>query len=92
MPAIGSTALRDPWPWKKKMMSARRVLATASAMSPFQKGSCSQETLPKYNGSVKPKDWLIDYSTAVRIANGNRRVAVKYVPLMLQGTARHTLG
>ena len=43
---------------------------------------------PKYNGSVKPKDWLIDYSTAVRIANDNRRVAVKYVPLMLQGTTR----
>ena len=31
---------------------------------------------------------MIDYSTAVSIANGNRRVAVKYVPLMLQGTAR----
>ena len=29
---------------------------------------------------------MIDYSTAVSIANGNRRVAVKYVPLMLQGT------
>ena len=41
-----------------------------------------------YSGSVKPEDWLIDYSTAVSIANGNRRVAVKYVPLMLQGTAR----
>ena len=37
---------------------------------------------------MKPEDWLIDYSTAVSIANGNRRVAVKYVPLMLQGTAR----
>ena len=43
---------------------------------------------PKYNGSVKPEDLLIDYSTAVSIANGNRRVAVKCVPLMLQGTAR----
>ena len=31
---------------------------------------------------------MIDYSTAVSIANGNRRVAVKYVPLMLHGTAR----
>ena len=38
---------------------------------------------------MKPEDWLIDYSTAASIANGNRRVAVKYVPLMLQGTA-HT--
>ena len=37
---------------------------------------------------MKPEDWLIDYSTAVRIASGNRRVAVKYVPLMLQGTTR----
>ena len=44
--------------------------------------------MPKYNGSVKPEDSLIDYSTAVRIANSNRHVAVKYVPLMLQGTAR----
>ena len=40
---------------------------------------------------MKPEDWLIDYSTAVSIANSNRRVAVKYVPLMLQGTARRWL-
>ena len=65
------------------MMSAHRVLAPASAMSPFPKGSRS----PEYTGSVKPEDWLVDYSTAVSIANGNKRVAVKYVPLMLQGTA-----
>ena len=38
---------------------------------------------PKYTGSVKPEDWLIDYSTAVSIANGNKRVAMKYVLLML---------
>ena len=31
---------------------------------------------------------LVDYSTAVSIANGNKRVVVKYVPLMLQGTTR----
>ena len=43
---------------------------------------------PKYNGAVKPEDWLSDYLTAVRIAGGNRRVAVRYAPLMLQGTAR----
>ena len=30
----------------------------------------------------------MDYSTAVSIENGNKCVAVKYVPLMLQGTAR----
>ena len=55
---------------------------------PFTKGLSLPRDTPKYNSSVKPEDWLIDYSTAVRIANGNRRVAVKYVPLMLQGTAR----
>ena len=55
---------------------------------PFPKGFSLPRDTPKYNGFVKPEDWLIDYSTAVRIANGNRRVAVKYVPLMLQGTAR----
>ena len=37
---------------------------------------------------MKQEDWLVDYSMAVSIANGNKRVAVKYVPLMLQGTAR----
>ena len=30
----------------------------------------------------------MDYSTAVGIAGGNKRVAVRYSPLMLQGSAR----
>ena len=55
---------------------------------PFPKGFSLPRDTPKYNGSVKPEDWLIDYSTAVNIANGNKRVAVRYVPLMLQGSAR----
>ena len=55
---------------------------------PFPKGFTLPRDTPKYTGSVKPENWLIDYSTAVSIANGNKRVAVKYVPLMLQGTAR----
>jgi hypothetical protein len=41
-----------------------------------------------YNGSTKPKDWLEDYSTAVNIAGGNLRWAVRYVPQMLEGPAR----
>jgi hypothetical protein len=32
-----------------------------------------------YNGSTKPEDWLEDYSTAVNIAGGNLRWAVRYV-------------
>ena len=55
---------------------------------PFPKGFSLPRDTPKYNGSVKPEDWLVDYSTAVNIAYGNKRVAVKCVPLMLQGTAR----
>ena len=30
----------------------------------------------------------MDYTTAVGIAGGNKRVAVRYAPLMLQGSAR----
>src|SRR4051812_45077884 len=55
---------------------------------PFPKGFLLPRNTPKYNGSVKPKDWLVDYSTAVSIANDNKRVARKYVPLMLHGTTR----
>ena len=55
---------------------------------PFPRGFTLPRDTPKYTGSVKPEDWLADYSTAVSIANSNKRVAVKYIPLMLQGTAR----
>ena len=41
-----------------------------------------------YDGSKKPEDWLTDYVTAVSIAGGNRRWAVRYVPQMLEGPAR----
>ena len=33
-----------------------------------------------YDGSTKPEDWLTDYVTAVHIAGGSRRWAVRYVP------------
>ena len=35
---------------------------------------------PEYDGSTKPKDWLVDYTTAVGIAGGNKRVVVCYAP------------
>ena len=41
-----------------------------------------------YDGSTKPEDWLADYVTAVHIAGGSRRWAVRYVPQMLEGSAR----
>ena len=54
----------------------------------FPKGFTLPRDTPKYNGTAKPEDWLADYVTAVNIAGGNKRVAVRYVPLMLQGSAR----
>ncbi|KAI5000375.1 hypothetical protein ZWY2020_004964 [Hordeum vulgare] len=53
---------------------------------PFPRGFTLPRATPKYNGTAKPKDWLIDYTTAVGIARGNKRVAVHYVPLMLAGS------
>ncbi|KAM0882594.1 hypothetical protein ACQ4PT_032203 [Festuca glaucescens] len=43
---------------------------------------------PRYDGTAKPEDWLLDYTTAVGIARGNKRWAVRYSPLMLLGSAR----
>src|SRR3954468_10424706 len=54
----------------------------------FPKGFTLPRDTPKYNGSVKPEDWLSDYLIAVPIAGGSRRVAVRYAPLMLHGSAR----
>ncbi|KAK1677037.1 hypothetical protein QYE76_037885 [Lolium multiflorum] len=42
---------------------------------------------PQVRRTAKPEDWL-DYSTAVGIAKGNKRWAVRYSPLMLLGSAR----
>ena len=41
-----------------------------------------------YDGSTKPEDWLIDYATAVYVAGGNRRWAVRFVHSVLVGPAR----
>ena len=35
----------------------------------FPKGFTLPRDTPKYNGSVKPEDWLVDYMTAVGIAD-----------------------
>ncbi|KAI5015614.1 hypothetical protein ZWY2020_057004 [Hordeum vulgare] len=55
---------------------------------PFPRGFTLPRDTPKYNGTAKREDWLIDYTTAVGIARGNKSVVVRYVPLMLAGSAR----
>ena len=46
MPATGSTDFTDPWRWKKKTSWVRLVSGPAFEMSPFPKGSRSQEIGP----------------------------------------------
>ena len=55
---------------------------------PFPKGFMLPRDTPKYNGTVKPEDSLTDYTTAIGITGANHRLAVRYAPLMLQGSAR----
>ena len=54
----------------------------------FPKGFTLPRDTPKYDGTSKPEDWLSDFGTAVSIAGGNKRVAVRYAPLMLRDSAR----
>jgi hypothetical protein len=55
---------------------------------PFLAKFALPHDMPKYTGAVKPEDWLSDYVTAVDIAGGNKRTAVRYAPLMLIGSAQ----
>ncbi|KAK1666788.1 hypothetical protein QYE76_054947 [Lolium multiflorum] len=56
------------------------------ANEPTLEGFTLPRDTPKYDGTAK-EDWLQDYSTAVGIAKGNKRWAVRYSP-MLVGSAR----
>ena len=42
----------------------------------------------KFTGESKPDTWLEDYRVAVQIGGGNDGVAMKHLPLMLEGSAR----
>jgi hypothetical protein len=55
---------------------------------PFPAKFMLPRNMPKYTGAVKPEDWLSDYVTAVDIAGGNKRTAVRYALLMLTGSAQ----
>ncbi|KAE8818396.1 Endoglucanase 3 [Hordeum vulgare] len=55
---------------------------------PFPRGFTLPRDTPKYNHNGKLEDWLIDYTNAVGTARGNKRVAVRYMPLMLADSAR----
>ena len=42
----------------------------------------------KFTGESKPDTWLEYYRVAVQIGGGNDEVAMKHLPLMLEGSAR----
>ena len=42
----------------------------------------------KFTGESKPDTWLEDYRVAVQIGGGNDEVAMKHLPLTLEGSAR----
>ena len=44
--------------------------------------------MSKFTGESKPETWLEDYRVAVQIGGGNDEVAMKHLPLMLEGSAR----
>ncbi|KAI4980759.1 hypothetical protein ZWY2020_021244 [Hordeum vulgare] len=44
--------------------------------------------ISKFTGESKPEMWLDDYRVAVQIGGGDDQVAMKHLPLMLDGSAR----
>ena len=44
--------------------------------------------ISKFTGESKPETWLDDYRVAVQIGGGDDQVAMKHLPLMLDGSAR----
>ncbi|KAI5008844.1 hypothetical protein ZWY2020_009892 [Hordeum vulgare] len=44
--------------------------------------------ISKFTGESKPETWLDDYRVAIQIGGGDDQVAMKHLPLMLDGSAR----
>ena len=65
-----------------------RCFGPAIRSATFPKGFRIDKTIKPYDSTAKPATWLQDYDNVVEIAGGNPNVAVKYLPLMLAGTAR----
>jgi hypothetical protein len=47
-----------------------------------------EKNIRRYNGVDRPLTWLQDYFNAVQFAGGSPNVDVRYLPLMLSGTAQ----
>jgi hypothetical protein len=55
---------------------------------PIPHGFKTEKDIRQYNGVDMPLTWLQDYFNAVQFAGGSPNIAVRYLPLMLSGTAQ----
>jgi hypothetical protein len=55
---------------------------------PIPHGFKIDKNIRQYNGVDRPLTWLQDYFKIVQFAGGSPNVDVRYLPLMLSGTAR----
>jgi hypothetical protein len=55
---------------------------------PIPHGFKIEKNILQYNGVDRPLTWLQDYFNAEQFAGGSPNIAVRYLPLMLSGTAR----
>jgi hypothetical protein len=55
---------------------------------PIPHGFKIEKNICQYNGVDRPLTWLQDYFNVVQFAGGSPNVAIRYLPLMLSGTAR----
>ncbi|KAK1646457.1 hypothetical protein QYE76_064262 [Lolium multiflorum] len=78
-PGTASTGWFNPASRKKKGQPAQSASGRGYPQVPMVDGFQLPRDTPKYDGTAKPEDWLLDYST-VGIAKGNKRWAVRYSP------------
>ena len=82
--------------WLDKIQEARELpylgpqcFGPVIRATTYPKGLRIDKTIKPYNSTARPATWLQNYySEAIHIAGGNPNVAVKYLPLILTGTAR----
>ncbi|KAI4981460.1 hypothetical protein ZWY2020_021952 [Hordeum vulgare] len=81
---------------RRRRMGRSRRAATA-AVEEAAAGAAARQArrlgrlaagISKFTGESKPEAWQDDYRVAVQIGGGNNNVAMKHLPLMLDGSAR----
>ena len=74
--------------WCKVHVSGPECLSRAIRAAEIPPNFRLVTGVSKFTGESKPDTWLEDYGVAVQIGGGNDEVAMKHLPLMLEGSAR----